>query len=272
MTEPTDSDTPLAAHLLSLAAHFTRQQDALSQAPLYSTLFANLGPHLHRHLAGTTELAEHAHHVRTVVDTHRKADLAHDVYAASRVTQLAFLASNADSLLTTAIGRYESAGPGSRDEEEELLRQVAEPVRQARELIRHAAGDAVDAAADFARSASRRRRSATASPHGPPVRGARLSNAQHTALRAVARGLVTVREDVAVVFSGTHGLSVTTLRSLRTRDLTEHHPFAPATAAHRVALSPRGRLVLAATLASPSGTALDPRPATASPKAVAHAR
>ncbi|MFD5765316.1 hypothetical protein ACFWIN_05785 [Streptomyces sp. NPDC127049] len=261
----TADPTPLAVHLLDLAGHFTRRQDDLSHVPLYSTLLARLGPHLYQQLSRTTELAEHARRVRAIVETHHADRLAYDMYAASRITQLAYLAMTAGDLLVSALDTLEAGRPVGPVEEDALLRQVAGSVHRARELIRHGAGDAVDAAEAFARSASRIRRSTGTRQQDPAAHGVRLSSPQRAALCAVARGLVTIDRNATEVFSGPPRLSISTLRSLHSRALTAHLPFARSSGAQRVALSPNGRLVLAATFGSPSDTTLSTRPtATAS--------
>ncbi|WP_329309185.1 hypothetical protein [Streptomyces microflavus] len=263
MTHPADplDQTPLAAHILDLAGHFTRRQDDLSHVPLYTTLLARLGPHLYQQLARTTELGEHARRVRDVVEAHHAGRLAYDMNAASRITQLAFLAMNAGDLLVSALDTLEAAHPVGRDEEEALLRQVAAPVNSCRELLRHAAGDAVDAAAAFARSATRCRRFTDAPEHDHAAVSIRLTDPQLAALTAVARGLVTIDKDATQVFSGPPRLSISTLRSLHSRDATEHLPFARSSGAQRVTLSPKGRLVLAATFGRPPGPVLSTRSA-----------
>ncbi|MEU8522416.1 hypothetical protein [Streptomyces sp. NPDC048577] len=274
MTSSTDSagHTPLAVPLLDLAGHFTRRQDELSHIPLYSTLLARLGERLYWQLARSTELTEHARRVRALIETHHAMGLVYDMHAASRITQLSFLAMNTGDLLVSALDHLESAAPRSRDEAEALLRQVAAPVHRAQELTRHAAGDAVDAAAAFARSAARNRRSPLARTGDPQVREVRLSHAGHAALVAVARGQVTVSRDAGEVFSGIPRLSISTLRSLHTRDLTEYHPYARPSSAQRVALSPLGRLVLADRLGNPAGPALSTRPAATASKTTAPVR
>ncbi|MFE0703535.1 hypothetical protein [Streptomyces sp. NPDC058872] len=273
MTSPTDSagHTPLAVPLLDLAGHFTRRQDELSHVPLYSTLLSRLGERLCWQLARSTELTEHARGVRALIETHHAMGLVYDMHAASRITQLSFLAMNTGDLLVSALDHLESAAPRSRDEAEALLRQVAAPVHQAQALTLHAAGDAVDAAAAFARSAARNRRSPLA-PTDPAVREVRLSHAGHAALVAVARGQVTVSRDAGEVFSGIPRLSISTLRSLHTRDLTEYHPYARPSSAQRVVLSPLGRLVLADRLGNPTGPALGTRPAATASKSTAPVR
>ncbi|BAU87993.1 hypothetical protein SLA_7127 [Streptomyces laurentii] len=250
----------LAVHLLDLAQQFTRHQDGFGRVSLHSASPDRLGPHLYQQLAQATELAKHAHRMREVVEAHQAAGLVYDVDAASRVNQLAFLAMNAGDVLVAALDQLESAHAGDRAEEEALLREVAVPVLRAQELTRHAARDAVDAAADFARSASTRRGSTADTPDGQDAREVRLSSTQHAALVAIARGQVTVSRNADEVLGKMPRLSISTLRTLHSRDLTEyHHNGRPSGRAQRVALSPKGRIALAAAFGAPAGTSASNR-------------
>ncbi|MFG2115520.1 hypothetical protein ACGFRB_23320 [Streptomyces sp. NPDC048718] len=255
-----DDRTPLAVHLLDLAQQFTRHQDGFSRVPLHSASPGKLGPHLYQQLAQATELAKQAQRMREVVEAHQAAGLVYDMYAASRVTQLAFLAMTAGDVLVAALDQLESAHPGDRAEEEALLREVAVTVLRAQELTRHAARDAVDAAADFARSASTRRGSTAGTPDSQDACEVRLSSTQHAALVAIACGQVTVSRDAGEVFGKIPRLSISTLRSLHSRDLTEyHHDGRPSGRTQRVALSPKGHIVLASAFGAPAGTSASNR-------------
>ncbi|MFG2116691.1 hypothetical protein ACGFRB_29320 [Streptomyces sp. NPDC048718] len=269
-TTTNDVRTPLAVHLLDLAQQFTRHQDGFSRVPLYRASPGKLGPHLYQQLAQATELAKQAQRMREVVEAHHAAGLVYDMYAASRVTQLAFLAMNADDVLVAALDQLEAARPGDRAEEEALLREVAVPVLRAQELTRHAARDAVDAAADFARSASTRRGFTAYTRDGQDAREVRLSSTQHAALISIARGQVTVSRDAGEVFGKIPRLSISTLRSLHSRDLTEYHPDdRPSGRAQRVALSLKGRIALATAFGAPAGTSASAHPAATVVKAAA---
>ncbi|WP_435608692.1 hypothetical protein [Streptomyces sp. C10-9-1] len=95
----------------------------------------------------------------------------------------------------------------------------------------------------------------------------RARNVLHVSRRALRHAPRTRR-----CLAGRPRLSISTLRSLHTRDLAEYHPFARPSSAQRVALSPLGRLVLADRLGNPTGPALGTRPAATASKTTAPVR
>ncbi|AQU64906.1 hypothetical protein [Streptomyces niveus] len=249
MTTPTAP----AEHLLLLAADFTRHNDALTRLRLNGTSPATALTH---HTSSTQHLANSALHI---VDTLNTQPMYHSpvirtVYA--RVRQLAHLATSAADHLLDAVDILNNTRPGIPVHgqgplltHEQALRGAGSRLTLVRDLTDLGAHDAVTTAEVFV--TERRHRGAIPS-YRPPA----LSPAQDTALRAVARGEVTVTDDKPSVRRDNIRITIRTIRSLESRHLVAREPCPRWLHDQRIHLTSEGCRGLAATFGRPRTPAL----------------
>ncbi|GAA3903848.1 hypothetical protein GCM10022244_12550 [Streptomyces gulbargensis] len=240
--------------ILSLATRYTRCLDVLNDNSL-----------------GTPEATERIIRLRTAVES--LAEEAADVRAAhqklpmslidhtdttlrSRLTQLRVVTGAAVAALTRAVEDFDAASFSSID-----ARQTS--VDAARELLATAAHDLVACAERVAAEMHRYRGSYSIPEVGANVT---LTAEHHQVLRLVATGSVAVGEDGHVwVGLDKDSVSADVLLDLEQLGLITDEPSASWADEVRVASTPMGRLVLAATLSRPEPRKANNQPAYAAP-------
>ncbi|MFD5111666.1 hypothetical protein ACFWNG_05015 [Streptomyces sp. NPDC058391] len=258
---PTDVP-PLPERLLILAGTYTRHNDALAAdgpTPV---------PGLQADIPATERLTET---VLSMIDAVRSQPLVRTLDVRDveiQLRQLAFLTSAAaDHLLNareiTDAARAES--PDNTDPYHSSLRARTDAARQVQTAFELTAlGPATSADAAEALAAAMRRQRLDFASAGRQVN---LSAAQHTALRAVARGHVEIYEAAGRHYANSHDdrLLLTTLRSLESKQLIQYEDRPGSTNRRRAHLTATGRQTLTAGygLPQPNGlrTRAAPKPA-----------
>ncbi|MFD9327819.1 hypothetical protein [Streptomyces sp. NPDC060065] len=251
-----------------LGADFTRYNDALLRHRIN-------GPSPSTFLAAQASAAQHlARAALDIVDTLNAQRMYHSpvirsVYA--RVRQLAHLATDtADHLLDAAeILDHTRAGlPVELDDSllvvltgQQALGEAGSRLTLVRDLTALGADDALTAAEAYV---AERLRRGFSLPHQPPV----LTAAQNAALRAVARGEVTIADNKPYVRADDLRVTISTVRALEARGLVTREECPLWLTDERVHLTPDGCRDLAAAFGRPKLPTLPrARPAPALPEA-----
>ncbi|MFD5478604.1 hypothetical protein [Streptomyces hawaiiensis] len=182
------------------------------------------------------------------------------VYA--RVRQLAHLATDAADHLLDAVDILDGTRTGIPVHEagplltyQQALGEAGSRLTLVRDLTALGAQDAVTTAELFV--TERRRRGVAPLPQ-PPA----LSPTQDAALRAVARGEVTITDDKPFIRSEDLRVSISTIRSLESRGLAAREPCQLWLQDERVHLTTDGYRGLAAAFGQPRPPAPTTRPAS----------
>ncbi|WP_413100253.1 hypothetical protein [Streptomyces sp. Inha503] len=257
MTTPATPATP-AEQLLLLGADFTRHNDTLARLRLNDSSSATALTH---QAAATQHLARSALDIAETLNAQRmyRSPVVRAVYA--RVRQLAHLATDAADHLLNAVNILNNARATVSVQDKDALPAYRHALGEAsnrltlvRDLTALGAKDSLTAAEQFV---TEQRRSAPP-PHHPPA----LSPAQDAALRATARGEVTISRlndkpyDIRITIS--------TIRSLESRGLVTREPCPLWLHDERVHLTADGRHTLAATFGHPR--ARPPAPSATRPR------
>ncbi|MFD7013896.1 hypothetical protein [Streptomyces sp. NPDC059928] len=210
----------------------------------------------------------------TIVDTLNAQPMYHGpeiraVYA--RVRQLAHLATDAADHLIDAYDILDDTRTGLPVELDDGVLAVLPPQQARQEVGRRftlvaslTALGAADALATAELYVVERRRRGFAPESQPPA----LSPAQATALRAAARGDVTITSDKPYLQHEDIRVSIGTIRALESRDLVIREDCPLFLRDERVHLTPAGRRGLAASFAQPrTASRVTARPAAPVPKA-----
>ncbi|MFE5162937.1 hypothetical protein ACFRNT_31420 [Streptomyces sp. NPDC056697] len=264
MTTPA---TP-AEQLLLLGADFTRHNDALPRLRLNDSSSATALTH---QATAALHLARSALDIAKTLNTQRiyLSPVVRAVYA--RVRQLAHLATdaadhllNAGKILNNAHATVSIQGEDALPAYRHALEEAGNRLTLVRDLTALGAEDSLTTAEQFA---TEQRRSAPP-PHQPPA----LSPAQDAALRATARGEVTIDRlnDKPYVSRDDIRITISTIRSLESRGLVAREPCPLWLHDERVHLTADGRRGLAATFGHPrTPTRTTARPAPMASNATA---
>ncbi|MBC2878050.1 MULTISPECIES: hypothetical protein [Streptomyces] len=259
------ADPFLPEQILALASHITRHNDALPAINLASPAPAR---QLLLHLPLTQRVAHEAFDAADAL-AHQPLHPAPAVRRSElRIRQLAHLITEAAEHLLDAADLLEATRPqGHEPHDERTLALAYQEVRAriaiARDLTALGPDDAVEAAELLGGEMQRQHAALVHPPHA-------LSAAQLAALRAVARGQVTVegRDDKLDVFSGERRVSSTTLRALEAKHLLLREALPNGSRRQRPHLTAAGRRTLSATFATgtpaPRSPAAPARPAARS--------
>ncbi|MGW4345348.1 hypothetical protein ACWEL8_09750 [Streptomyces sp. NPDC004690] len=255
------TDPFLPEDLLALGADFVRHHDTLTRLHTHSGLASIRA--VTEHIPVTQALA------RRTLDAHSAVQRAPRLYHSSqvratldRMRQLATLSVIAgDHLIHATDVMY-----GDREQAEAPpgpLQAIAlKHILHARELTSLGAEDCLATAGLLAREMHEQNRV-------PIPRPPTLSPAQHGALLAVAAGRVTLELERVSVERGGERITITTLRSLESRDLIQREPCVLWLRDERPYLTPEGRRAVAAVLSRPRSS---PPTATRAPARPAAAR
>ncbi|MCG0285438.1 hypothetical protein [Streptomyces sp. PSAA01] len=246
MTTPA---TP-AEQLLLLGADFTRHNDTLARLRLNDSSSATALTH---QAAATQHLARSALDIAETLNAQRmyRSPVVRAVYA--RVRQFAHLATDAADHLLNAVNVLNNARATVSVQDEDALPAYRHALGEAgnhlalvRDLTTLGAQDALTAAEQFV---TEQRRSSVPPPHPPPA----LSSTQDAALRATARGEVTIDRlsDKPYVSRDDIRIAISTIRSLESRGLVTREPCPLLLHDERVHLTADGRRSLAATFGHP---------------------
>ncbi|WP_078655903.1 hypothetical protein [Streptomyces fulvoviolaceus] len=253
-----------------MGADFTRYNDALVRHRIN-------GPGPSTFLAAQADAAQRlARAALDIVDTLNSQRMYHSpvirsVYA--RVRQLAHLATDsADHLLDAAeiLDNTRAGLPVELDDSllvvltgQQALGEAGSRLTLVRDLTALGADDALTAAEAYV---AERLRRGFSLPHQPPV----LTAAQDAALRAVARGEVTIADNKPYVRADDLRVTISTVRALEARGLVAREECPLWLTDERVHLTPDGCRDLAASFGRPKLLApTTARPAAALPQAAA---
>jgi hypothetical protein len=249
------TDPSLPEDLLALGADFIRHHDILTRFNMHP------GPSSIRpvaeHIPVTQALARRALAAGSAIHTAPRLYHSRQVRAAiDRMKQLAALSVSAADHLIHAVdlmGSPVAGAPAGREQTEGSLgpvtAQALTHIRLARELTSLGAEDCLATAGLLAHEMHQQKR-------GPVPQPPSLSPAQHSALLTVAAGRVTLYRGRANVERGGERITITTIRSLASRNLLHREPCALWLHDERPYLTPEGRRAVTAALSRPRSSPL----------------
>ncbi|MEV5979677.1 hypothetical protein [Streptomyces sp. NPDC052114] len=243
--------------LLALGADYNRHNDALNSLSIMEINSARPATAVGRQIPRTQHLATSALHIVDALNHQRMYHSPSIRSAYARIRQLAHLALDAADHLLDAEDILDDARVGAPSEDgapltaEEARAEVRDRLVLVRDLTALGADDTL-ATAELLATEMRRQHLL------PANRSLDLSPAQHTALRAVAQGHVTIdrHDDKPRVSRDDLRISISTIRSLEARGLVGREETPRILHDERVHLTADGCRTLAASFGHPRSPAL----------------